>query len=168
MNTARLRILALATGGALLFGAGQLSAPTAGAAGDAVAGSGTCSTEMLKGRYVLAGGGTLGGDFDVILNLVLDGKGAITEGVGTAVVHRLAAVENVTAKDGTYSVDESCSGKLRFFALHKTVGPYDHAHEADIMVFDGGRQFALINLTTELPGAPNAMTEAFLLRAHRV
>jgi hypothetical protein len=169
--TPRTRLIALPLVGVLVFGAGQLTGRSAAAENDGTVkdpSPTTCSTEMLKGRYILSGSGTLGGDFDVIINLVMDGKGTITEGFGTVVTHSIAAVENIKTNDGTYSVDANCTGKLTFFAKHKTLGPYDHIHQTEIMVFDSGRQFALLNLSTELPGAPNGMTEAFLLKAHRV
>lgn len=174
MISTRTRVIALPLAGVLLFGAGQLTARSAAADADASATDAKrtgCSTDMLKGRYILSGGGTIAGDeFDTIINIVMDGKGTITEGLATVVLQRVAVAEHITIKNASYSVDENCAGKLKFFAVHNTeiLAPYDHVHETEILVFDGGRQFSLINLTTEVPGAPNVMSEAFRFTAHRV
>lgn len=174
MTSTRTKMIALPVVGALLLGAGQLTGPSAAAHSAAAVKDGpptTCSTDVLKGRYILSGGGTIAGDeFDAIVSFVLDGKGTITEGFGTVGLHRVAVAQDLTFKEGTYSVGENCTGTLRFFAAHdnKLLEPVDHVHKTKIMVFDGGRQFAMLNLSTEQPGETNNMSEAFRFIAHRV
>lgn len=174
MNPTRTRVVALPLLGVLLFGAGQLTARSAAAQTDGAdkdALTTSCSNDMLKGRYVFSGGGTIAGDeFDTVGNFLMDGKGTIAEGFATVALQRVAHPEDLTLTNGTYSVDENCTGTLKFFAVHnnKLLGPIDHSHETKMMVFDGGRQFGLINLSTNTPGAPNNMSEAFRLTAYRV
>jgi len=160
--------------GVLLFGAGQLTGRSAAADSEGSATDATttkCSTDMLKGNYIFSGGGTIAGDeFNTIGNFVMDGKGTITEGLATVALQRVAHPEGISLTRGTYSVGGNCDGELTFFAVHTTklLGPIDHSHMTRMLVFDGGRQFTLINLSTNTPGAPNNMSEAFLLTAHRV
>ncbi|MGQ0465940.1 MAG: hypothetical protein ACT4QG_11530 [Sporichthyaceae bacterium] len=170
----RTRVLALPLVGVLLFGAGQLTGRSAAADGAPDAKDGepaTCSTSLLKGRYVFSGGGTIAGnEFDTVGNFLMDGKGTISEGFATVGLQRVAYAEELTLSRGTYSVDETCMGTLSFFAAHNNdlLGPTDHTHDTRLVVFDGGRQFSVVNLSTKTPGGPNNMSEAFRLTAHRV
>jgi hypothetical protein len=159
MRMIALMAVPVAVGG-LLLGAGH--------AGSTEAGTPACTNALLKGGFGMTGLGSLAGsDFGAIQTLVFDGAGKVT-GHGTVSLIKPALAFPYDLQDGTYSVKQDCTGTMRWFGHHPTVGIADHSHTADIVVSDGGKQLSLLYTSTTFPNSPPGPFESLTMWGHHM
>ena len=126
------------------------SAAEAGTTG----GTATCTNEALKGGYGTIGTGAgVGMDVGAVTTMVFDGAGKMS-GHGTAVFDRAALPFRFEIRNATYSLKNDCTGTMNWFAHFPDLEQADHAHTADIVVSDGGKQLMFIYTSTTFQAGP--------------
>jgi hypothetical protein len=114
----------------------------------------TCTNEALKGGYGTIGTGVgIGMDVGAVTTMVFDGAGKMS-GHGTAVFDRPALPFRFEIQNASYSLDKDCTGTMNWFAHFPDIEQADHAHTADIVVSDGGKQLMFIYTSTTFRAGP--------------